>query len=455
VSDSKKDLTRIEDLGEYLHQLDDEVEDYLPELPEESAPSAFMEETQITENPFLSEESETDFESDVPAFESENNFSEEENYNFDSDSNSDFDSGSDFNSDSETDFDSNSSFSTDSTFDSDSDFSNNDFTTDENESPSFENQEESSYTNEFESSDDPFSSPVEENTQNDTEELPQLDQNLPPPPIESDSPAIDDFAPIEDTPVVEKTPLPQPEVSSSYSAPENFSDLKKFAESSSFTGMASEGNPSFSVLIKEVKFLEDAQDILALIKELGLAMDSDEILMKRLTRGEFLVPRISEYAATFLAHKLRRFDIDIMVGLSDEIQPPKHTEEPEVGLVSKHNLYQNQSHHFQFDEVNLDISQIILSATPTLDGYQVLKYIGVASEHKILESYLVEDENSLEVSSHYQELAQKLKAHALKSNANAVVGLNYQLTPLPSTYGTSNTRYRLTCTGNLVWINKI
>ena len=49
----------------------------------------------------------------------------------------------------------------------------------------------------------------------------------------------------------------------------------------------------------------------------------------------------------------------------------------------------------------------------------------------------------------------QLKAHALKSHANAVVGLNYQLTPLPSQYGTLTNRYRLTCTGNLVWINKI
>src|SRR5690606_34258422 len=201
-----------------------------------------------------------------------------------------------------------------------------------------------------------------------------------------------DLPPIEEAPIAEKTPIPTPEPVSTFKEPENFEDLKKFAENTSFTGMATEGNPSFSVLIKEIKYQEDAQDILILLKELGLAMDSDEVLMKRLTRGEFLVPRISEFAATLLAHKLRRFDIDILVGLSDQIQPPKHTEEPEIGLVSKHSLYQNQSHHFQFGDYNLDISHIIISATPTLDGYQVIKYIGVASEHKILEGYLVEDE---------------------------------------------------------------
>ena len=151
----------------------------------------------------------------------------------------------------------------------------------------------------------------------------------------------------------------------------------------------------------------------------------------------------------------RRFDIDIQVGLSDEIHPPKHAEAPETGMVSKHNLYQNQTHHFHFDDPKLEISQIIVAATPSLEGYQVVRYLGVASEHKMLDSHLVEDESSSEVPRYYQELAQKLKAHALRVHSNAVVGLNYQLTPLPSEYGMAGPKYRLTCTGNLVWVNKL
>lgn len=172
-------------------------------------------------------------------------------------------------------------------------------------------------------------------------------------------------------------------------------------------------------------------------------------------RGMLLIPRVSEYAAIFLAHKLRRFDVDIQVGLSDEIHPPKHQETPETGIVSKFNLFQNQNHHFHFDDPKLEISQIIVAATPSLEGYQVLRYMGVASEHKMLDSHIVEDEGSDEVPRHYQELAQKLKAHALKAHSNAVVGLNYQLTPIPSEFGMGGHKYRLTCTGNLVWVNKL
>jgi uncharacterized protein YbjQ (UPF0145 family) len=124
-------------------------------------------------------------------------------------------------------------------------------------------------------------------------------------------------------------------------------------------------------------------------------------------------------------------------------------------VVSRHSLYQNQSHSFHFDDPKLELSQIIVAATPALEGHQVVRYIGVASEHKMLDGNIVEDENSSEVSALYHELAQKLKAHALKNHANAVVGLNYQLTPLPSEIGMGGHKYRLTCTGNLVWVNKL
>lgn len=253
-------------------------------------------------------------------------------------------------------------------------------------------------------------------------------------------------------PVSEYTPSEPVEV---YKAPENFQDLKKFAENSSFTGMGAEGNPSFSVLIKNVRFIEDVNDIVTMMKELSLISDTEEQMKSRLMRGTLLVPRISEFAAILLAHKLRRFDVDIQVGLSDEIHPPKHLEAPEIGLASKSSLYQNQAHSFHFDDPKMDISQIIVAATPGLEGYQVVKYLGVASEHKMLDGHVVQDEDSEEIPQHYRELALRLKAHALKAHSNAVVGLNYQLTPLPSEYGATSSKYRLTCTGNLVWVNKL
>lgn len=388
MSDNKKDLTRIEDLGEYLHELHEEEED-IPDFP--------------AENTIENSEEDSPFES---SFES----------SFDSSDDSPFDS----------------SFETSFTSEDDQEED------EEETSANFlsESEESSNFETNIDFSDTPFE-------QEDTFTLSET--------LDVEPESLEDI-----------TPMPEPILSplfeapvNEFKSPENFEDLKKFAESTSFTGMSAEGNPSFSVLIRNVQFIEDVNDIIALMRELKLINDTEEELKSRLMRGTLLVPRISEYAAIYLAHKLRRFDIDIQVGLSDEIHPPKHKEAPEVGMVSKFNLYQNQSHHFHFDDPKLDISHIIVAATPGLEGHQVVRYQGVASEHKMIESYLVEDENSEEIPRYYQELAQKLKAHALRAHANAVVGLNYQLTPLPSEFGSSSAKYRLTCTGNLVWVNKL
>ena len=393
MSENKRDLTRIEDLGEYLHELNGEEEDNssfensdLPEIPSEEVS--------------LDSDSTTNFETDTPPFEiSETTEVSEETI----------------------------------------DFGENDFTQNsDSESSDFTLSDDSTFT----LTEEPFQ-PEEkaddfvpaENTF-----MPEEEDSLF---SESQTEEVEEQEPI--TPVIEST----------YKTPENFSDLKKFAENTSVSGMGAEGNPSFSVLLKNVRYIEDVNDILAMMKELGLLADSEEQMKQRLMRGHLLVPRISEFSAIFLAHKLRRFDIDIQVGLSDEIHPPKHKESPETGLVSKSSLYQNQTHHFHFDDPKLEMSQIIISATPNLEGHQVIKYLGVASEHKMLEGHIVEDESSNEVPRYYSELAQKLKAHALKANANAVIGLNYQLTPLPSEYGISSSKYRLSCTGNLVWVNKL
>jgi uncharacterized protein YbjQ (UPF0145 family) len=393
LSNDKKDLTRIEDLSQFIHSLEDEDEEI---------------------------ETSDDFTSGVPDL-PESPF--EDNF-----SSSTEESSVDLGTPEESDF--SSSFSEESSNSEETvDFGTDDFTS-------------SFHTETAQDEDDPFSdsasTSIEDNTNSWNMDVPLTDSQS------TIGPEVE---------VVDHQPAYTP--AHDFKTPETFEDLKKFSESSSFTGMATEGNPSFSVLVKNVRFIEDVNDIIILLKELNLLTDAEDQVKGRLMRGMLLIPRISEYSAIFLAHKLRRFDIDIQVGLSDEIHPPKHQETPETGIVSKFNLYQNQNHHFHFDDPKLEMSQIIVAATQSLEGYHVLRYMGVASEHKMLDSHIVENEDSEEIPRHYQELAQKLKAHALKAHSNAVVGLNYQLTPIPSEFGMGGHKYRLTCTGNLVWVNKL
>ncbi len=419
-NDDKKDLTRIEDLGEFLHELNNENESFevegesqglsgLPDVPsedfEDTTPPAFGEE----EAPAFDSTPETEPEADDAPF----SLSEEE-----TDFSSDFSTG--------------------------------------NEEPSF-GEEESTWG--------------EESTANDSEEVVSFDEpsfGEEEPATQEDSSSFEmesDSLFNDSTEEVEEIKEEEESTTSFFSSndthqefkehkTENFSDVKKFAENSTYSATTAEANPSFSVLIRNVRFIEDAHDMASILNDLKIIQGLDDA-KKSLGRGALLIPRVSEFTAVFIAHKLRRFDADILVGLSDDIHPPKHKEDAETGLVSKQNLYQNQSHSFDFSRPKIDLASIIISTAPQLDQYQVLRYLGVASEHTVLDSAIVEDETSSKIQFHYEELAHKLKAHAVKQNANAVIGINYHLTPLPQEFAMGPARYKLACTGNLVWVNRL
>ena len=432
MSVEKKDLTRIEDLGEFLHQLD-EPDNYLPELPEEASldalPDLPPEEPQ--DLPDLPQD-EVQFEAqelveeEAPAFEeSSDPFSssfESSNESLDSTTESaDFSFGSDTQTESDTPFETSSESENDPFAFSDS-------------AAQTDPIEETNFSGIQEMVDETFSKPESTNFEENTS-------------FHEDSPLTSELDNYERTQAEEK-----PEV---YTPKETFQDTKSFTESAVLTDLAAECNPPFSVIAKNIRYLEDSAEILTLLKEIGFPEDMLSQFKRQIERGTLLVPRISEFAAIYLCHKLRHLKVDLTMGLSEILHPPKHSSELDRGLVSKRSLTQNQVHKFDFKTDTADAKNIILSTLTHLEGHTIEKYLGMATEHSFLESHLVENEASDLIHQSYDELAQKLKAHALENKANAVLGINYQLTPMPSDQGMGQFRYKLTCTGNLVYLYKL
>ena len=121
-------------------------------------------------------------------------------------------------------------------------------------------------------------------------------------------------------------------------------------------------------------------------------------------------------------------------------------------MISKKSIGLNRSHHFVLDQ-SLRLENIILSTTSQVEGFEVSEYISIVTEHIFLSPEKIEDEKfDQELSFIYEDLAKKLKPHALKNKANGIIGVNYQLTPILRDEKTS--QYKLTCTGNLVWLKK-
>ena len=62
------------------------------------------------------------------------------------------------------------------------------------------------------------------------------------------------------------------------SSPENFDDVKSFGNRMSYGIAAGGGNPPFSIIIKDLKYKEDAEDILSILRSHGLLNEENEEL---------------------------------------------------------------------------------------------------------------------------------------------------------------------------------
>lgn len=515
----KTDITRIEDLSEYLHQEDDTLssEDFSGldgfgddelmdaktdpnyELPEEFTRELSHQEEQESQNEAFSSAFDTppDFASledqdSFTAFAEEGNFEAFESEEF---QDNEFSAPDDINEDLALDE------SLDEPQEDNLEAAQEDF-----EDQEHFMSEEQIFEEPFESDpqDELFASEQTQEEEFENPELSELD-TLDFNSTESENP---DHSPISEqeytsAEVLAKTPLNTISESSSFTAPENFKELQKFAKNISYGNLASEGNPPFSIILRDVKYKEDVQDILILLKEFGIVKDEEqeETARKSLERGMILIPRLGEYAAITICHKLRRFDINILMGLTEEIHPPKRYDSDDSGIVSKYSVYNSRSHHYNLNKDQLNPSEILTSTTSHLEGHDIIEYIGIASENAIISARVLERSLPLEdelisklpdyqqnrqrikqigranhaaaasmpledifdkqhkpqekiTLRHIQaDLLSKLRAQSAQQKGNALIGVNFHVSPLGAGLD-REAQYQVICSGSVVWVNK-
>lgn len=490
MSDDKKDLTKITDLSEFIHQDDPDIDAQLtsgskddvdgpPETPSEDMSSLDD----------LDDDDEAGF----------------EEASFDSDDNS---FGDDSESEEENAFGSKDeseemSFSEeDNSYGDDSDseesayreeevsFGSDDADSESEEDDNFESEEAfGSDDNSFGSNEEEMSFSSEDSFEEDSESSFESDDNG----LEEDNEEISLDAPEEKESVLEEfTAEPEPPANPGPITPtppkESFEEVKQFAKNISYGVVAAGGNPPYSLIIKNIQYKEDAEDILIILREHGLVNEGNEETMRQgLDNGSILISQISEYSAIYLAHRMRRFNVELLVGLSEELHPSKTYDKTNVGLVTKKTLKKNRKDNMDLSDKPVSLDNILMATTPGLESYMVKKYISIATEHRVI------DEDELEVLQHaksddsnpeentkkereefnyfdknedeiladislgldevYQELAAGLKSQCLRAGGNAVIGINFQLTPLVmKTEGQPIVKYKITATGNIVWV---
>jgi hypothetical protein len=331
----KNDMTRIENISDFLHQ-DDPQTDHLLNTDGLESDSLEVSDSDSTES----------FDSDELLGEESNSFEDTDESSFGS-LDDEVDDSSAFGDDTES-------------FDSldDSDLSSSDDgLSDDQFSAGEESGFEGGVGDDSEFTED--SSPVEENSGFEGEVAASSDEDFESwggdeeAAEASDSSDVEEVAEAPESSDVEVTTelpdIPQPEERSipapvATSAPEKLDDIKDFGQSIKVGKREQAGDPPFSVVLKNIKYKEERDAIYSILVEYGLvSKQSEKDIQVGLDNGALLISHISEYLAVFLAHKFRLFDLDIYVGQSEELHPTKiYRDVGGKGLVEKSNVEQNR-----------------------------------------------------------------------------------------------------------------
>lgn len=375
------------------------------------------------------------------------------------------------------------------------------FDSSDEEVPDFEPESEA----ETESENDDFDFNFDDNSEEDSHEKEIEDDHQP----KSDFILEEELAPetINSKPEVKKTPITEIAPTKIHNTPpEEFEEVKNFAKNMSSQNFSSEGNPPFSIILREIKYIEDAQAVAEILLKYKIVLENEQDkTIEDISRGTYLIPRLSEYAAILLCHELRRFDLEILMGLTEELTPPKSYESNDRGSTSKRTILANKKHNISLRN-KPHYEEILTTTLPNFNDYNIAKHIGIASESKIinpeslhtsedLESEMLEQvstssqedlkllrlkrENINAADSKfgfdvgeiygqnlskskkiglehiYAELITNIKTQAKSAGANAIIGINFSISPISlEQFMNEGPRYQILCTGNMVWIEK-
>jgi uncharacterized protein YbjQ (UPF0145 family) len=222
--------------------------------------------------------------------------------------------------------------------------------------------------------------------------------------------------------------------------------------------------PAFTIQISDIGRQSDAEEIYALLKEWKvITSDNDRFYETSINRGRFIIPRIGEYAAIFLAHRLRRFDVDIKLGLSQQIFT-NETESIDKGTLTKQNIKNNKRESASIRNQSIKEESVIISTLDSLNGHRIVEHLGLVTIQKDIQkdqqlSPAVGDSFgpapitgvNHDFSKEFEQLGIQLRPMALKKFGNAVIGIRYQVSP----YTMDNQLwYKIICTGNVVWLEQ-
>lgn len=282
---------------------------------------------------------------------------------------------------------------------------------------------------------------------------------------------------------------------------EDFQEVTNFANEAHNSEYLAEGNPPFSIILKDIIYKEDADAIVETLQEHGLCPnDQKERIQDTINKGQYLIPRLSEYMAIKLCHKFRSLEVDILMGLTEEVSPPKSYSSNDRGLINKRTIKNNKNYTLK-NIKDLESTSILATTMSHLDGHIIREYLGVCTlkrtmqfntqndrfrEEEIYQTLKPESKSRLELlrlkrenllasrskriwdddleteqtskmhqEDIYQIMIEEMKGKALEQKANALIGINFTISPITiERLIDEGPRYEIIGTASLAWVER-
>ncbi len=191
-----------------------------------------------------------------------------------------------------------------------------------------------------------------------------------------------------------------------------------------------EASPSFSLILKNIE-KEHKNNIKDILETFNLAdLFSDQILERAFNKKELLIPRVSEFVGVALIHKLKNLNLKYELCLSSSMDNTEFDPMDNGASFDQEKTFKNVQ------------KNILTSESNTLPNHEIQE-IG---ELVNLESHL-NPQTDHGVEEEYKFLTESLKLKAIKNDADAIIGLNFQHFEIKSTG-----MIKVVISGTLAWI---
>jgi hypothetical protein len=207
--------------------------------------------------------------------------------------------------------------------------------------------------------------------------------------------------------------------------------------------------PAFHLIVK-LNSTEDSlkEELLDDLKPCGLDEAIKQSLISQLQRGEMLIPRLSEYSVIMLLQKWRHHPLSFSLNLVQE----EASESLLAQVSAQMQPRLSQSSQFKKAETMQQSEQVLVTTLPSLEGHHIKEYLGLIHEHLLIPTDEMRFQKQDHVEEFYDQLLTQLKMKAQSKQANAILGLNYHLSPLKEAPELGQSFYKLSATGNLAQV---